>query len=238
MTHSHLCKLLDSILLQDYKTVEVFAINDGSTDNTEEVIKSYIPKYEAKGYSLTYIYQTNQGQSAAINRGLLDFSRSPVTAWNKLVRRELILQNKIFFYEGIIHEDNMWAFWLSKYVQSIAYNYHPTYYYRINPDGITGNKSGKSAKSRLTIIQEELSHLSRERFERKVEIQAILCDLCGYLMKEKVNPVKLIRVSCPTMISLYISNNVKRLGTTAHSMKGLYYRVVHHALNIILINIL
>lgn len=63
-------RLLDSILMQDYPKVEMIAINDGSDDNTEQVIKSYISKFEAKGYSLTYIYQTNQGQSAAINNGL------------------------------------------------------------------------------------------------------------------------------------------------------------------------
>lgn len=69
-TGSIVHRLLDSILAQDYPSIEMFAINDGSTDNTEVVIKSYIPRFEAKGYSLTYIYQTNQGQSAAINNGL------------------------------------------------------------------------------------------------------------------------------------------------------------------------
>lgn len=63
-------RLFDSILMQDYPLIEMFAINDGSTDNTEETIKSYIPKFEAKGYKLTYIYQNNSGQSAAINSGL------------------------------------------------------------------------------------------------------------------------------------------------------------------------
>lgn len=63
-------QLLDSILSQDYPSIEMYAINDGSNDNTEEVIKSYIPKFESKGYRLTYIYQDNSGQSAAINNGL------------------------------------------------------------------------------------------------------------------------------------------------------------------------
>ena len=69
-TGAILYRLFDSILMQDYPSIEMFAINDGSTDNTEEVIKSYIPKFDAKGYKLTYIYQENSGQSAAINNGL------------------------------------------------------------------------------------------------------------------------------------------------------------------------
>lgn len=69
-TGNILYRLLDSILMQDYPSVEMFAINDGSSDNTESVIKSYIPKFENKGYKLNYIWQTNSGQSAAINNGL------------------------------------------------------------------------------------------------------------------------------------------------------------------------
>ena len=41
-TGSIVHRLLDSILAQDYPSIEMFAINDGSTDNTEVVIKSYI----------------------------------------------------------------------------------------------------------------------------------------------------------------------------------------------------
>ena len=63
-------RLFDSILAQDYPSIEMYAINDGSNDNTEDVIKSYIPKFESRGYRLTYIYQDNSGQSAAINNGL------------------------------------------------------------------------------------------------------------------------------------------------------------------------
>lgn len=63
-------RLLDSILMQDYPRVEMFCIDDGSTDNTREVVESYIPKFTEKGYALTYIYQVNGGQSVAINNGL------------------------------------------------------------------------------------------------------------------------------------------------------------------------
>lgn len=69
-TGKYIHRLLDSILNQDYQSVEMFAIDDGSTDNTSEIIKSYIPKFETRGYSLRYIYQPNSGQSAAINKAL------------------------------------------------------------------------------------------------------------------------------------------------------------------------
>lgn len=69
-TGSIVHRLLDSILMQDYEHVEMIAVNDGSTDNTEEVLLSYKPRFEQKGYSFRYIYQENGGQSSAINNGL------------------------------------------------------------------------------------------------------------------------------------------------------------------------
>lgn len=63
-------RLLDSVLEQDYPSVEMLVVDDGSTDKSKKVILSYIPVFEKRGYSLEYCYQSNQGQSAAINNAL------------------------------------------------------------------------------------------------------------------------------------------------------------------------
>jgi UDP-glucose:(glucosyl)LPS beta-1,3-glucosyltransferase len=69
-SEAYIHRLLDSILGQTYPNIEMFVINDGSTDNTEEIVKSYIPMFMGKGYELKCINQSNQGQAAAINNGL------------------------------------------------------------------------------------------------------------------------------------------------------------------------
>lgn len=63
-------RLLDSVLAQTYPNIEMFVIDDGSTDNSEQIIKSYISRFEEKGYSLSYYYQENSGLPAAIKTGL------------------------------------------------------------------------------------------------------------------------------------------------------------------------
>lgn len=63
-------RLLDSVLKQTYPYIEMVVIDDGSTDQSSHVIDSYKPQFEARGYSLKYVYQENGGQSVAIRNGL------------------------------------------------------------------------------------------------------------------------------------------------------------------------
>ncbi|MDD4781968.1 MAG: glycosyltransferase family A protein [Tissierellia bacterium] len=67
---NYIFRLLDSVIQQTYPNIEMFIINDGSTDNSEEVVISYISKFKNKGYTLTCINQKNQGQGFAVNKGL------------------------------------------------------------------------------------------------------------------------------------------------------------------------
>ena len=63
-------RLLDSLVAQTYKHLEVIIVNDGSTDKTKGIILSYKEDLEAQGGKLIYLEQENGGQSAAINKAL------------------------------------------------------------------------------------------------------------------------------------------------------------------------
>ena len=54
---------LESVLAQTYRAFEVIVVNDGSTDNTEEVIRPY-------RQAIVYLSIPNKGASAARNAGL------------------------------------------------------------------------------------------------------------------------------------------------------------------------
>ncbi|MDM8538887.1 glycosyltransferase, partial [Desulfobacterales bacterium HSG17] len=56
-------KAIDSVLAQDFTNFELIVSDDGSTDNTPEIISSYGNKIKA-------IYRENKGVSAARNRGI------------------------------------------------------------------------------------------------------------------------------------------------------------------------
>lgn len=60
-------KCLDSIIAQTYRSFEIICINDGSKDNSEQIINKYINKYGSK---INLINQENQGTGIARNTGL------------------------------------------------------------------------------------------------------------------------------------------------------------------------
>lgn len=66
-------RFFENILEQTYPRMELIFINDGSSDKTEEIAKSYEEKLKQKGYEFVYIYQENAGQAAAVNKGLKIF---------------------------------------------------------------------------------------------------------------------------------------------------------------------
>jgi glycosyltransferase involved in cell wall biosynthesis len=63
---SYLDEAFDSLINQSLKEIEIIAVNDGSTDNSEEIIE----KYKQKDSRIISLYQHNQGQSVARNTGL------------------------------------------------------------------------------------------------------------------------------------------------------------------------
>lgn len=68
-----IAKALDSVRAQSYRPIEVIIVDDGSTDNTQDVVNCWKQQHEQNDcFTIGYYYQENAGPSAARNRGLLE----------------------------------------------------------------------------------------------------------------------------------------------------------------------
>lgn len=60
-----------------------------------------------------------------------------MTAWNKLFSLRFIQENNLRFVEGLIHEDEVWNFEVSKHITAASFVPYNTYYYNIRQNSIT-----------------------------------------------------------------------------------------------------
>ena len=95
---------VQSVLKQTYRNIELIVIDDGSTDNIKQILENY---------NLKYIFQNNQGVSAARNKGINEAKGEFIAfldsddIWQKKkieIQIERLLEKKL----KISHTDEKW----------------------------------------------------------------------------------------------------------------------------------
>jgi glycosyltransferase involved in cell wall biosynthesis len=97
---------LDSVLNQSYPNLEVFVIDDGSTDGTAEIVKPYSSK-------INYIYKQNGGTPSALNLGL-SLVTGKYVCW--LSADDALLSEKVSKQVGLMEGDPSLGFSYTSFV--------------------------------------------------------------------------------------------------------------------------
>jgi len=97
---SYIGQTIESIVNQDYNNIEHIIVDDGSTDNSVEIIESYINRFPNK---IKLIKQDNAGQTNAINRALSEVT-GDIISW--INSDDYYLENVFSKIVDIFLEDN------------------------------------------------------------------------------------------------------------------------------------
>ena len=95
----YIASCIESIIQQTYKNIEIIICDDGSTDKTNEIIKTYITKVK-------YIYQENQGQGAGRNNAV-QYSQGEYLAF--IDADDMWYENKIELQMSMFEKDQSLA---------------------------------------------------------------------------------------------------------------------------------
>ena len=69
--HRYLERCMKSVMAQTYPHIEIIFVNDGSTDNSCELLDEYVKKYNGASFSIRIIsHQENRGIAASRNTGI------------------------------------------------------------------------------------------------------------------------------------------------------------------------
>lgn len=91
-----------------------------------------------------------------------------VNCWNKLLKRDLIIKNQIFCQEGLLYEDNLWLFYLLKYLEVAAFIPDITYHQKKRTHSITSTADIKTKGYNFMVIYRDIiEHLTPGREEEE-----------------------------------------------------------------------
>ena len=141
------------------KLVSTALLND-----LPEIIMGVTKGVDAKGgmIEVSKAQQQSFQENSEVFQGYLN-NLWYVIACNKLVRKDIFTDHKTFFLPGIAHEDVMWSFEISTYVNKIILCPFVTYHYYIgDTDSISRSVwSTKRVNDSITILERKAVYLER-----------------------------------------------------------------------------
>ncbi len=237
-------KCLNSLVKQTMEDIEIIIVNDGSKDNSINVINKFIKQYPEK---IQYLEKKNGGLSDARNYGLpyakgeyiafldsddyveedmyekmyklakkensdmveCDFiweypnkqkedigqiytnkkqmlEKVRVVAWNKLIKTNIVIENKITFPKGYRYEDVEFTYKLVPYLNRVSFLKKPCVHY-VQRENSISNLQNERTKEIFNVLDHVLDFYKKNNIydEYKEELEYIYTRylLCSSLLR-------------------------------------------------------
>ena len=102
-----------------------------------------------------------------VRKCFYQYGQMNVTVWNKLLKRDFLINNKMFCREGIIYEDQLWIFFLMKYLKRASFVSEITYHYKIRPQSITTGTDNQVRGYYLGILYHDIMNNLTPGYEKQ-----------------------------------------------------------------------
>lgn len=191
-----------------------------------EMIQGNAVRYFSSNRSVVDVKQVSLPLAVTneeVRRCFYQLKQMRVNVWNKLIRRDLVVDNNILCLEGVLYEDNLWSFDLLTVLKHAGFISEITYHHRVRPNSImTGTDKRTKVLNYCTIYREILTHLTpgHEQEEFDFFVKDVLALYYGYIrdIQECNDVMKLCwdkskkyggRLLCMRLAVLYFFGNFK-----------------------------
>ena len=94
----------------------------------------------------------------SIRKHFFERNRKSHYAWNRLVRKDFIIRNSLFFKEGLLWEDDLWLFFVMKHVEHLYVIGDVTYFYFVRPNSISNSTDLVTRQYHWGVIYSNISN--------------------------------------------------------------------------------
>lgn len=143
-------------------------------------------------------------------------------AQNKLVNKDFFLRNKLFFCDGLLHEDFLWSFQLALKAEYVVLSTHDTYnYYMRSTGSITSAIKKKNGQDLVFIYNKILDTLVQDgrynsniftfRYMENIKLYSVFLYTIKLNKEDWISNVKKINKIDSENITLPLKDRIKRI---------------------------
>lgn len=142
---------------EDLDMVYFNAVPFADGEGLDTICSVYVKDYDRQGdYSGVHTGQT----MFAMMRKNREFMGAP---WHYITRRSLIEENGLRFYDGIIHEDNLFTFQCTMLARRVGYLGEKYYHRRLHSDSIMATQKSMRNVEGYLVTYTEMLHFLHDR---------------------------------------------------------------------------
>lgn len=142
-----------------------------------ELVQGYTKSIPDKEYyHIEQYFRTEYNEDNRMLQKEIYRDHFPCQAYNKLIRRDFIIDNNLYFKEGIVFEDSQWIIKMARVLNRVAFSMEPSYLRFFRQGSIMTSTDNTKCKidSVAVIIEDVINHIDQSM--RNYQL--------GYIVKE------------------------------------------------------